>query len=295
MWETAGWASIRAKISHCFPTKGLHFQSPLAHRKKKRFPLQIPSCAKEKENKQSPHDNSSKAALPSPQSCLWALWIGLLLTHFTTALMAPGGFLKEIKRLQPTPSSPFHNTGVGRANFAWCYSMCRYCVFCHRGEKTYKTWCLKTAEQVGSAWVAPWVNANTSTKCFYQFVCLYIWAVEFEILHSTEQPGEHQEHSNATGRPEMPTAHLAVRGTKLEVQQKLKSRNSPCIQPIKRKISPTVAKIRNYNIKDWFICWLQVLCLLFGCMKIRKCDLNIASVFISVCQVGVFEVRGENK
>lgn len=74
--------------------------------------------------------------------------------------------------------------------------------------------------------------------------------VEFEILHSTEQPGEHQEHSNATGRPEMPTAHLAVRGTKLEVQQKLKSRNSPCIQPIKRKISPTVAKIRNYNIKD---------------------------------------------
>ncbi|POI32767.1 hypothetical protein CIB84_003480, partial [Bambusicola thoracicus] len=74
--------------------------------------------------------------------------------------------------------------------------------------------------------------------------------VEFEILHSTEQPGEHQEHSNATSRPEMPTARLAVRGTKVEVQQRLKSRNSPCTQPIKRKISPTVAKIRNYNIKD---------------------------------------------
>ncbi|XP_031454885.1 coiled-coil domain-containing protein 57 isoform X2 [Phasianus colchicus] len=74
--------------------------------------------------------------------------------------------------------------------------------------------------------------------------------VEFEIMHSTERAGKRQEHSSAMSQPEMPTARLAVRGTKLEVQQKIKSRNSPCTYPIKRKISPTVAKIRNYNIKD---------------------------------------------
>ncbi|XP_042689282.1 coiled-coil domain-containing protein 57 [Centrocercus urophasianus] len=74
--------------------------------------------------------------------------------------------------------------------------------------------------------------------------------VEFEIMHSTERAGKRQEHGSATSQPEMPTARLAVRGTKLEVQQKLKSRSSPCTYPIKRKISPTVAKIRNYNIKD---------------------------------------------
>ncbi|XP_021270291.1 coiled-coil domain-containing protein 57 isoform X2 [Numida meleagris] len=75
-------------------------------------------------------------------------------------------------------------------------------------------------------------------------------ALKFEITPSTEQPGECQEHSNATGRPGTPAAHLAIRGTKLEAQQKLKSRNSPCTYPIRRKISPNRAKIRNYNIKD---------------------------------------------
>ncbi|XP_072208231.1 coiled-coil domain-containing protein 57 isoform X2 [Excalfactoria chinensis] len=74
--------------------------------------------------------------------------------------------------------------------------------------------------------------------------------VGVEITHSTEQPGEHQEQGSATGQPETHTAGLAVRGTKLEVQQKLKPRNPPCLYPIKRKIPPTVAKIRNYNIKD---------------------------------------------
>ncbi|OXB81114.1 UNVERIFIED_CONTAM: hypothetical protein H355_005044 [Colinus virginianus] len=75
-------------------------------------------------------------------------------------------------------------------------------------------------------------------------------ALEFEVTRSTKQLGESQEHSNATGRRETPDAHLAIRGTKLEAQQKLKPRNLPCTYPTVRKISPKVAKIRNYNIKD---------------------------------------------
>ncbi|OXB61125.1 hypothetical protein ASZ78_013688 [Callipepla squamata] len=75
-------------------------------------------------------------------------------------------------------------------------------------------------------------------------------ALEFEVTRSTKQLGESQEHSNATGRRETPDAHLAIRGTKLEAQQKLKPRTLPCTYPTKRKISPKVAKIRNYNIKD---------------------------------------------
>ncbi|XP_076210014.1 coiled-coil domain-containing protein 57 isoform X1 [Aptenodytes patagonicus] len=74
--------------------------------------------------------------------------------------------------------------------------------------------------------------------------------VEFEVLHSTEQSEESQQNIKAKDKLEMPAADLTVRGTRLEVQQKLKSRNLFCAHPIKPKISSNMAKIRNYNVKD---------------------------------------------
>ncbi|XP_069655689.1 coiled-coil domain-containing protein 57 isoform X3 [Haliaeetus albicilla] len=74
--------------------------------------------------------------------------------------------------------------------------------------------------------------------------------VEFEVTRSTEQCEESRQHIKTKDKPEMPSADLTVRGTRLEVQQKLKSRNLPCAHPIKPKISSKKAKIRNYNIKD---------------------------------------------
>ncbi|XP_072737787.1 coiled-coil domain-containing protein 57 isoform X1 [Ciconia boyciana] len=74
--------------------------------------------------------------------------------------------------------------------------------------------------------------------------------VEFEVIHSAERSEESQQNIKAKDKLEMPAADLTVRGTRLEVQRKLKSRNLSCAHPIKSKISSNVAKIRNYNIKD---------------------------------------------
>jgi len=61
-----------------------------------------------------PKDSGSSAALWSTQNCLWALWIVHIQTRFAPAFMAAGDFLKQIKLLQPTTLSPFHNMGTGR-------------------------------------------------------------------------------------------------------------------------------------------------------------------------------------
>ncbi|KAM6050248.1 coiled-coil domain-containing protein 57 [Theristicus caerulescens] len=74
--------------------------------------------------------------------------------------------------------------------------------------------------------------------------------VEFGVIHSTEQSEESQQNIKAEDKLEMPAADLTVRGTRLEVQQKLKPRNLSCAHPIKPKISSNMVKIRNYNIKD---------------------------------------------
>ncbi|KAM6376750.1 coiled-coil domain-containing protein 57 isoform 2-T2 [Pluvialis apricaria] len=74
--------------------------------------------------------------------------------------------------------------------------------------------------------------------------------VEFEYMCSTDQSEESQQNTKAKDKLEMPAADLTVRGTRLEVQQKLKSRNLSCAHPIKPKISSNMAKIRNYNVKD---------------------------------------------
>ncbi|KAM9281781.1 coiled-coil domain-containing protein 57 [Morus bassanus] len=74
--------------------------------------------------------------------------------------------------------------------------------------------------------------------------------VEFEVICSTEQSGESQQNTKAKDKLEMPAADLRVRGTRLEVHQKLKSRNLSCAHPIKTRVSSNMAKIRNYNIKD---------------------------------------------
>ncbi|XP_025926910.1 coiled-coil domain-containing protein 57 isoform X1 [Apteryx rowi] len=74
--------------------------------------------------------------------------------------------------------------------------------------------------------------------------------VEFEVIRTTEMPEESQQNIKAKDKAEMPATHLTVTGTKLEVQQKLKSRNLSCAHPIKPKTSSNVAKIRNYNLKD---------------------------------------------
>ncbi|XP_064007801.1 coiled-coil domain-containing protein 57 [Pogoniulus pusillus] len=79
-------------------------------------------------------------------------------------------------------------------------------------------------------------------------------AVEFEVIQSTEQSEESQQNSKAKDKLEMPDADLTVRGTRLAVQEKLKSRNVSGLThktyPINPKISSKMAKIRNYNIKD---------------------------------------------
>nr|XP_009667087.1 PREDICTED: coiled-coil domain-containing protein 57 isoform X2 [Struthio camelus australis] len=75
--------------------------------------------------------------------------------------------------------------------------------------------------------------------------------VEFEVIDKTEMPEESQQNIEAKDKVEMPATLLTVTGTKLEVQQKLKSRNLSCAHPIKpKKFSSNMAKIRNYNIKD---------------------------------------------
>ncbi|XP_064532519.1 coiled-coil domain-containing protein 57 [Pseudopipra pipra] len=75
-------------------------------------------------------------------------------------------------------------------------------------------------------------------------------AVELEVIHSTKQSEESQQNVKAKDKLEVPAGDLTVRGTRLEVQQKLKSRNLSCAHPLKPKISSNMAKIRNYNIKD---------------------------------------------
>ncbi|XP_040438237.1 coiled-coil domain-containing protein 57 [Falco naumanni] len=74
--------------------------------------------------------------------------------------------------------------------------------------------------------------------------------VKFAVIHSTGRSEESQQNIKAKDKLEMPAADLTVRGTRLEVQQKLKSRNLSCAHPINPKISSNMAKIRNYNIKD---------------------------------------------
>ncbi|XP_050175362.1 coiled-coil domain-containing protein 57 isoform X1 [Myiozetetes cayanensis] len=74
--------------------------------------------------------------------------------------------------------------------------------------------------------------------------------VELEVIHSTKQSEESQQNVKAKDKLEVPAGDLTVRGTRLEVQQKLKSRNLSCTHPLKPKISSNMAKIRNYNIKD---------------------------------------------
>ncbi|KAM4673783.1 coiled-coil domain-containing protein 57 isoform 2-T2 [Amazona ochrocephala] len=76
--------------------------------------------------------------------------------------------------------------------------------------------------------------------------CNFCQGVELEFAHSEES----EQHIKAKDKLEMPAADLTVRGTRLEVQQKLKSRNLSFAYPLKPKISSRVAKIRNYNIKD---------------------------------------------
>ncbi|PKU31311.1 coiled-coil domain-containing protein 57 [Limosa lapponica baueri] len=73
---------------------------------------------------------------------------------------------------------------------------------------------------------------------------------EFAVTHSTEQSEESQQNVKAKDKLEMPAANLTVRGTRLEVQKKLKARNLSRAHPIKPKISSNMAKIRNYNIRD---------------------------------------------
>lgn len=74
--------------------------------------------------------------------------------------------------------------------------------------------------------------------------------MEFEVVHSVEQSEESQQNVKAKEKVEMSAEDLTVRGTRLEVQQKLKSRSLSCAHPLKPKISSSMAKIRNYNIKD---------------------------------------------
>ncbi|KAM8797081.1 coiled-coil domain-containing protein 57 [Eudromia elegans] len=74
--------------------------------------------------------------------------------------------------------------------------------------------------------------------------------VEFQVIYTTKVPEEFQQNIKDKDKVEIPAAHLTVTGAKLEVQQKVKSRNWSCVHPIKPKISSKVVKIRNYNIKD---------------------------------------------
>lgn len=74
--------------------------------------------------------------------------------------------------------------------------------------------------------------------------------MEFEVVRSTEQSEESQQNIKAKDKLEVTGSALTVRGTRLAVQQKLKSRNLSCPHPIKPKIPSNITKIRNYNIKD---------------------------------------------
>lgn len=74
--------------------------------------------------------------------------------------------------------------------------------------------------------------------------------MEFEVVHSIEQYEESQQNVKAKDKLERSAEDLTVRGTRLEVQQKLKSRSLSCSHLLKPKISSSMAKIRNYNIKD---------------------------------------------
>ncbi|KAM7035460.1 coiled-coil domain-containing protein 57 isoform 4-T7 [Acridotheres tristis] len=74
--------------------------------------------------------------------------------------------------------------------------------------------------------------------------------VEFEVVHSIEQSEESWQNVKAKDKLETSAEDLTVRGTRLEVQQKLKSRSLSCVHLLKPKVSSSMAKIRNYNIKD---------------------------------------------
>ncbi|KAM4890477.1 coiled-coil domain-containing protein 57 isoform 5-T6 [Sylvia borin] len=74
--------------------------------------------------------------------------------------------------------------------------------------------------------------------------------VEFEVVHSVKQSEESQQNVKTKDKLETSAEDLTVRGTRLEVQQKLKSRSLSCPHVLKPKISSSMAKIRNYNIKD---------------------------------------------
>ncbi|XP_014742932.1 PREDICTED: coiled-coil domain-containing protein 57 [Sturnus vulgaris] len=74
--------------------------------------------------------------------------------------------------------------------------------------------------------------------------------VEFEVVHSIEQSEESRQNVKAKDKLETSAEDLTVRGTRLEVQQKLKSRSLSCVHLLKPKVSSSMAKIRNYNIKD---------------------------------------------
>ncbi|XP_062448070.1 coiled-coil domain-containing protein 57 [Rhea pennata] len=82
------------------------------------------------------------------------------------------------------------------------------------------------------------------------FIIKLALRVDFEVTRTTEIPEESQQNIKAKDKAEMPATHLTVTGTRLEVQQKLKSRNLSCAHLIKPKISSNAPKIRNYNIKD---------------------------------------------
>lgn len=69
-------------------------------------------------------------------------------------------------------------------------------------------------------------------------------------MHSIEQSEESQQNAKAKDKLEMSAEDLTVRGTRLEVLQKLKSRSLSCAHLLKPKVSSSMAKIRNYNIKD---------------------------------------------
>ncbi|XP_014114927.1 PREDICTED: uncharacterized protein LOC102101922 isoform X6 [Pseudopodoces humilis] len=73
---------------------------------------------------------------------------------------------------------------------------------------------------------------------------------QVEVVHSIEQSEESQQNVKTKDKLETSAEDLTVRGTKLEVQQKLKSRSLCCAYLVKPKMSSSMAKIRNYNIKD---------------------------------------------
>ncbi|KAM3660330.1 coiled-coil domain-containing protein 57 [Ammospiza maritima maritima] len=73
---------------------------------------------------------------------------------------------------------------------------------------------------------------------------------EFEVVHSIKQSEESWQNVKAKDNLETSAEDLTVRGTRLEVQQKLKSRSLICAHLLKPKVSSSMTKIRNYNIKD---------------------------------------------